>query len=284
MSEGKRIAFTMSNSKPAQGNNAATAYKHATAGSAVKSADRVLDVFELFAKWGRSMSHSEIAEHLDIPKSSLSQLLHTLVLRGYLEFASDNRNYQLGKSFLMLVNQKQGTRDLKDLALPVLQELTQACGESSALNVLEGDEAVVSVTVLGPHRLVSHMREGDAAPLYATSGGKVLLAFLSPDQRDAYLARVQIRKVLPNSIGSVAALRAQLVQVRKEGVGYSMEEYTLGIVGLAVPVFVNTNAPAVAALNVAIPAARFDAKLKETSIAALKKAASRLTRGIKDGG
>lgn len=82
-------------------------------------------------------------------------------------------------------------------------------------------EAVVSVTVLGPHRLVSHMRQGDAAPLYATSGGKVLLAYMAKEQRDAYLTRVQIRKTLPNSIDSVKALHMQLDQIRKEGVGYS---------------------------------------------------------------
>lgn len=260
--------------------NHAKAQVPALQGGAVKSADRVLDVFELLARWGRSMSHSEIAEQLDIPKSSLSQLLQTLVQRGYLEFAGNNRNYRLGNSFLLLVNQQQGPRDLRSLALPVLEELTSACGESSALNVLQGDEAVVQLTILGPHRLVSHMREGDTAPLYATSGGKVLLAFMAQAELEDYLGRVQIKKALPNGVGSVKALRRQLDQIRAEGVGYSMEEYTLGIVGLAVPVIADDRKPAVAALNVAIPAARFDRKLQELSIAALKKAAYTLVLGI----
>ena len=274
----------MSSNRSSSGSAAPSAAEQSSQGAAVKSADRVLDVFELFAKWGRGMSHSEIAEHLDIPKSSLSQLLHTLTLRGYLEFGRDNRTYQLGKSFLLLVEQKLGPRDLGELALPVLEELTAACGESSALNVLPGNEAVVSATVLGPHRLVSHMRQGDAAPLYATSGGKVLLAYMAKKDREAYLAHVQIIKVLPNSIGSVKGLRMQLDQIRSEGVGYSMEEYTLGIIGLAAPVLVEASLPAIAALNVAIPAARFDSKLRETSIIALKKAALRLSQGVKGAG
>ena len=101
---------------------------------------------------------------------------------------------------------------------------------------------------------------------------------------EAYLAHVQIIKVLPNSIGSVKGLRMQLDQIRSEGVGYSMEEYTLGIIGLAAPVLVEASLPAIAALNVAIPAARFDSKLRETSIIALKKAALRLSQGVKGAG
>src|SRR3712207_7409029 len=53
-------------------------------------------------------------------------------------------------------------------------------------------------SVNGPHRLVTHMRLGDVAPLYATSGGKVLLARLPEQELRGYLASVRFEAVTPD--------------------------------------------------------------------------------------
>lgn len=246
---------------------------------AVKSADRVLDIFELFARWGQEMSHTEIAEHLGIPKSSLSQLLNTLEVRGYLELGNNKKNYRLGPALTKLSGQGASVRDLLSVAKPMLIELSQACGESSAVNVLQGDESVVVATVLGPHRLVTHMREGDRAPLYATSGGKVLLAFLPVGMREEYLARVQFTSTLPNTITTVTDLRKQIDKVRREGVAYSNEEFTLGIVGIAVPIGAGAGIP-LASLNVAIPATRDSPEARERIISALRRSAQLTERRL----
>jgi DNA-binding IclR family transcriptional regulator len=193
--------------------------------SAVKSADRVLDVFELLARWARPLSHSEIAEQLGIPKSSLTQLLHTLVQCSYLDFSTDDRGYTLGASVLALASQQSRMRDLVALARPVLENLTRETGESSALNMLRGDMSVVAATVVSPHRLISHMREGDEAPLYATSGGKVLLSFLPDGMRREYLERVQLRRLLPATIHNVATLKREIDKVRSQGHATVVEEF-----------------------------------------------------------
>lgn len=239
---------------------------------AVKSADRVLDIFELFARWGQEMSHAEIAEHLGIPKSSLSQLLNTLEVRGYLELGESKKHYRLGQALTKLSGQRASVRDLLSVAKPILSELSQSCGESAAVNVLQGDESVVMATVLGPHRLITHMREGDRAPLYATSGGKVLLAFLPDGMREEYLLRVRFTPMFPNTITSVAELRKQIDTIRRERVAYSVEEFTLGIVGIAVPIGAGTGVP-LASLNVAMPAIRDDPKSRERVISALRRSA-----------
>jgi hypothetical protein len=63
----------------------------------VKSADRVLDLFELLGRWGAEMSHTDLVEALQIPKSSLTQLLRNLVSRGYIEFSPSTKGYRLGR-------------------------------------------------------------------------------------------------------------------------------------------------------------------------------------------
>ncbi len=247
--------------------------------TAVKSADRVLDLFELLARWARPLSHTELADHLGIPKSSLTQLLQTLVARGYLAFAPGTRNYQLGPSLMALARQQSATRDLVALAKPILEDLTGVCRESSALNVLRGNESVVVATVLGPQRLVSHMREGDAAPLYATSGGKALLAFMPAGMQDEYLAQVRFQRFLPATLNSVTDVRKEIAAVRERGVAFVREEFTEGISGVAVPIrhpgsFVD--APPLASLNVALPTVRFSASVRDAIVAELERARARM--------
>src|SRR5664280_1390245 len=104
--------------------------------STVKSADRVLTLFELLGTWGHEMSHTEIAEALEIPKSSLTQLLKNMVGRGWLSYSPGSKGYTLGTAFTRLARRTGQTSDLVSLAGPVLAELTARTSESSALNVL----------------------------------------------------------------------------------------------------------------------------------------------------
>ena len=247
--------------------------------AAVKSADRVLDLFELLARAGREMSHSEIAEILRIPKSSLSQLLKNLIARDYVEVTPNGRGYRLGEALLSLSQSAGRMRDLATQAEAFLIELTQKTGESSALNLLRGDEAEVAATVLGPHRLVTHMRLGDLAPLYATSGAKAILAYMPADFQKDYFARVQFKRATPNTIHSLKALRQEIATIRASGLAYSREEWTPGIIGIGIPILDPANEP-LGAINVAIPASRFGSEMQHKAEGALKHTRDALTRQL----
>lgn len=220
---------------------------------AVKSADRVLDLLELLAVSGRLMSHTEIADSLGIPKSSLSQLLKNLVARGYVE--SDGRGFRLGQAFLRVAGASSIARMLPEIVAPVLEMLTKETGESSAFNQLAGDTTEVIATVLGPQRLVTHMRLGDTAPLYVTSGGKAILAGMPAGFKEEYLRGLKLQSATPSTISTIQELRTQLETIIQTGFAYSFEEWTLGIVGIAVAVPSSGDAP-LGALNVAVPAQR----------------------------
>lgn len=246
------------------------------ASGAVKSAVRVLDVFELLAR-REEMSHADIADALEIPKSSLTQLLRTLVARGYIDFSPASKGYQLGEGFSLLARRTSDVRDLVEFVQPVLEDITRATGETSALNQLKGNVAEVVATVSSPHRLLSNMRRGDLAPLYATSGGKSILANLPDTMRNAYLADVVFEAITPKTIRSKKELQRQIALVRKDGIAYSFEEFTPGIIGIGVPVLSATGFP-LGSLNVAIPAVRYDTQARDRADAALRQAADRIRR------
>ena len=250
-----------------------------SAQAAVKSADRVLDLLELLAHAGREMSHSDISEMLEIPKSSLTQLLKNLQARGYVETTPNGRGYRLGDAFLSLSESTGQIRKLASHAEAVLSDLTRETGESSALNQLKGDQVEVVATVLGPARLVTHMRLGDLAPLYATSGGKAILTHMPEAFQESYFARVRFEAATPATLKTVKALRQQLAEVRKAGFASSHQEWTPGIVGIAVPLLDLAGAP-LGAINVAIPAARFDAAKDNQVKKALGRSCNELRRLI----
>jgi DNA-binding IclR family transcriptional regulator len=245
--------------------------------AAVKSADRVLDLFELLAGWGQELSHTDIASALKIPKSSLTQLLRNLVGRGYLEFSPASKGYRLGEAFTKLTRRTSQIRTLAACAQPILEEVTQITMESSALNQLKGDQVEVVATVSSPLRLVSHMRLGDLAPLYAVSAGKSILAYMPDAMREEYFSRVVFERITPKTISSKSKLRREIANVRRQGVAYSLEEFTIGIVGVSVPILSEAEFP-VGALNIAIPTVRFTPDARKRAVKVLTSATERIGR------
>lgn len=246
-------------------------------GAQVKSADRVLDLFELLSRTTRGVSHSNIAERLDIPKSSLTPLLRTMVTRGYIVLGSDGRSYQLGPQVLKLARIGRIAKDLAQEATSFLLQATRDLGETSAFNQLLDDQQEVVATVNGRHRLTTHMRVGELAPLYATSGGKAMLAVMPEDYVDGYLQRVELQSATDATLKTAADLKNQLKDIRETGVAYSLEEWTPGIVGVGVAVLGPDEFP-IGSVNFAIPAARFNEQLGKEAERALKRCAADMRR------
>ncbi len=253
--------------------------KPAASAGTVKSADRVLLVFELLSSWDREMSHTEIAEALEIPKSSLTQLLKNLVARKWLVYEPGNKTYALGPAFTRLAKRAGMDRDLVAVSQPILAELTARTSESSALNLLKGDVVEVACAVMGPQRLVSQLRSGDVAPLYATSGAKAILAYLPVATRDDYLQRVSFEARTPRTIRTVRALRKDLAAIAERGVAYSHEEWTPGIIGIAKPLLDEAGRP-LGAVNLAVPAVRYDATAAKRFEQELARAVDAIRRQV----
>lgn len=249
----------------------------APASGSVKSAVRVLELFEFLARWDAAKTHTEIAEELAIPKSSLTQLLKTLVQRNYLTYAPATKRYALGPAIADLARKTMETRDIVTLAVPVLRQLTETTQETTALNVLKGDQSEVMCAEVSRRRLVYTMRVGDVAPLHATSGGKVLLAHLPKEMQDDYLSRANFEPITPNTILSSDVLAEQLATIRQTGLAYVFEEFTPGIIGMARPVLSPSGFP-LASINVAIPAPRYNNEVE----ALVSESLTRATKALED--
>lgn len=263
--------------RPAHQSNAPT--QPDDRGGVVKSADRVLDVLELLASTGRAMSHAELARRTGIPKGSLTPLLRNLTQREYVDVASEGTLFLLGEAAYTLPHRGAKSRELIEASLPWLEHLVQITGESAGISVLRDDVAERVAAAQSDKAVFYSLHIGVLQPLYASSAGKILLAWMAVAERERYLSRVHLEARTEKTIRSVTVLRRQLHSIREEGVAWSLGEFTAGIVGVAVPV-VDVHGRAVAALGIALPAPRLSDANKLGIVKALRATAKEISRSL----
>lgn len=247
--------------------------------SSVKSAARFADILEFVAEAPKPPSFAEISIGLGVPKSSLFHLLGTLVARQYLQ-QSDQRGggYQLGESISKLAGKMHRPASYSSRAQPAIKLLSELINETCGYYERVGDEAEALRAESARHPLVYTLTTGDRAPLYCISAGKVLLANMDTEEIHEYLKRVRPTKFTPNTLTTAREILKNLKKVREDGFGYSYEEYSLGIIGVAAPV--RRSGQVVGAVSVALPSVRHNPEMDGRIRRALIQATSTIERSI----
>jgi IclR family transcriptional regulator, acetate operon repressor len=244
----------------------------------VKSADRALDVIECVAAAPAPITFTQILRALDVPKSSLSQLLINLVDRRYLELDLPTNVYRLGPGLLRLVDRASAIIPAQGLVEPVLRRLRDELNETAGFYVRHGDEVALAGVATSRHALVYIMNVGERAPLYAISPGKIILANMREDEFEAWLAAAELKSYTRKTIVDRDALRREILQARKSGFAFADQEFSLGIKGIACAV--RSRDRCFGSVNISVPIARFDAALERAARSELIVAADHMARAL----
>jgi len=229
--------------------------------SGVKSALRTLDMIEYVVAHRSGVVAQEISEALNIPVSSLSYLLGTLLERGYLR--RDGRRYYAGIG-LERLRLPQGEVSLAERAQPFVKALVNRLNETTSVFVRADWEMEAIVTQSSSHMLRYARDVGTRSPMYCTSAGKALLATLSDADLERYLREVPLTPITPYTIVDRDAFVAQIAEVRASGFAVTRDELEVGI--SAVGSVIHANGQAVAALSVACPTVRFTPEVQQQII------------------
>ncbi|KAA2267014.1 IclR family transcriptional regulator [Solihabitans fulvus] len=229
----------------------------------VKSADRVLAVFDLLAERG-PLSFSDICEALELPKSSTHNLLHTMVIRGYLDRDPQQKAFRLGVRVWQVAQHCTDVEHLRRLLRPLMERLVERTEETVQLATLDGVSAVYLEIVESPHPMKLTSKVGSRLPAHASAVGKVLLAHLPAGEAGARLAGADLVRMTDRTLTTVDALLRDLALTRQRGYGLDMEEFVIGCRCVAMPVR-NADGTVIAALSVSIPTPRYS---RETAAAA----------------
>ncbi|MFE7646683.1 IclR family transcriptional regulator [Streptomyces phaeoluteigriseus] len=229
------MTSTHKQSDPSEEKNPTTEKQSARgSASAVQSVDRAVSVLEILARHGEA-GVTEIADELDVHKSTAFRLLGVLENRGLVAQAKDRGKYYLGAGVLRLAGAAAVRLDISQEGVPVCRELADELGETVNIAVLDDDAAVNIMQARGTASVTAQNWLGRRTPLHATSSGKVLLAHMPPTLREGILAR-PLPRFTERTITGASMLRAELEAVVEQGYGLTSEELELGLAAVAAPI------------------------------------------------
>nr|WP_240330372.1 IclR family transcriptional regulator [Streptomyces sp. CB09001] len=204
------------------------------AAGAVQSVDRAVSVLEILARHGEA-GVTEIADELEVHKSTAFRLLGVLENRGLVAQEKERGKYYLGAGVLRLAGAAAVRLDISQEGVPLCRELADELGETANIAVLDDDAAVNVMQARGIASVTAQNWLGRRTPLHATASGKVLLAHLPPTLREGLLAR-PLHRFTEHTVTGAAVLRGELETVTGQGYAITQEELEIGLAAVAAPV------------------------------------------------
>jgi len=202
-----------------------------------RSADRLLAILEMLAEDDKGMTLAVLSRRMETPKSSVLNLMRALTQSGYAEYS--NGVYRLAGRSFSLASAIVARRRFPEAALPTLHRLAERTQETAMICELApgGEEFSYIAKAESNQALRFAATVGDRRPLYATAGGLILLAYLPKRFVDDYLSRTEFRKLTEHTVTDRASIEAQLQEVRERGYVLTIGASTVGLAGIAAPIF-----------------------------------------------
>jgi DNA-binding IclR family transcriptional regulator len=236
--------------------------------------DKAALILDAFYPSGGEFRLTELVARTGLSKTTAYRIAANLVQLGLLEHTGEH--YRLGNHLFELGSLVSRRLDLRETALPFLQDLFESTRQTVHFGVRDGFDVVYLERIHGHDSLALPSRIGGRLPLSCTAIGKALLAFCKEAAFD--LDTRELPRLTPHSITDPAALRTALEQIQVSGMAYEEQEAAVGVSCIAAPVF--AGATVVAALSVAVPQQQF----RPAHLApAVRTAALGLSRALRNG-
>jgi len=235
---------------------------------AVKSAARVMDVLDVLRNHPDGMTLQELCNELNIPKSSMHEILHTMTERNYLN-QSENKRYSTGFKLIELGLSSLDRINVYQSAKQYMVKLVELFEETAFMAVCVDDE-MVYINKLDCSRSVrTTVTLGDHKPMHCTSLGKSFLAFKSETEVERIVQRKGLPAYTSQTITNYERLLKELESVRQRGVACDNQEIEWGLTCIACPIF-DYHGRVVAAISVAGPSLRIELRKKEIESALIE--------------
>lgn len=214
--------------------HAATRAANPAARDFSEALSRGLQIITAFGPQARSMTLSEIARKVDLPRATARRSLLTLAHLGYLK--EEGRLFALTPRVLQLATAYLGAAPAAAVLQPCCERLAAECGDTFSVAALDADSAVM-IAYAAPRRMYSDGSGiGLRLPVYGSAVGRVLLAGLPETQRGRALARIHPEPITPRTVTDKRKLRQIIDKVASDGFAMAEEEVEVGFRSLAVPV------------------------------------------------
>jgi len=250
-------------------------------GSKVPAADNTLRILQLLASRKTPTPAAMIATLLQLPRSSVYQLLTVMHEHGFVTHYPEDKSYGLGIASFELSSAYTRQEPLARLGAPLVAQLVDKIGESAHLAVLHGSDVlyIVEDRAKGRPSLVTDV--GVRLPSHLTASGRAILAALPKSQvRALYPNAASFSdRVEQSSINSYSQLRRELDQTSQRGYAVERGDVTENFHSIAVEIRDSNKWP-VAAIAVTFLADRVPEQDWDKLVTQIRSTASVLTSRI----
>jgi DNA-binding IclR family transcriptional regulator len=177
---------------------------------------------------------TELAQHLDVPKSTAHNYLSTLEQEEYV--VREDTEYRVGLRFLELGAYARHVEQLFEIAKPEVDRLADETGELANLLVEEHGRGTYLYRAYGDQAVRVKAHVGTRVPLHTTALGKAILASLPPEEVDEIVDRHGLDAPTDQSISTRSELDDALADIREQGVAFDDEERIDGLRCVAAPI------------------------------------------------
>lgn len=194
--------------------------------------EKGLDILELLADAADPLPLAAIADLLDRSRGELHRMVQVLQFRGYIDQDPGSEGYRLTDRLFALGMRQPRTRNLVELAIPVMRHLVQESGESCHLAFHSRGEMVVVARVESGEQVGFSVRVGYRRPIASTASGAVLYAF----QTDEVRRRWEAQFAPPLGKEALRDFRAYADAVRTREVELTQSPLVGGVTDISAPI------------------------------------------------
>ena len=190
----------------------------------IGSVIKAIDILYTFTSSEPRLTLAEISRRLGLPKSTVHNILQTLLSRGFVEKVDGSR-YALGTAIMPLTQAVRVNAEQRDRAAPLLRELSDTSQESVYLTVRDGDCALYIYAIESPRRLLARTAVGERTPLHCTALGKSILGRMPQDEAEEIIVRMRLEPYTAATIVDTDVLRRELATTRERGYALDIGEH-----------------------------------------------------------
>ncbi|HEY0521103.1 MAG TPA: IclR family transcriptional regulator [Ilumatobacteraceae bacterium] len=220
--------------------------------SGVQSVERAFAVLRCLS--GGPAGVTDVADRVNLPKSTVSRMLSTLEDLDMVEQMEPGGSYRIGAGMVEIAAAVLPGRTLIAAVRPHLHSLVKATGEAAGLSIADGFDILYLDQVDADNQVQVRDWTGERLRAHAVSSGQVLLAFGAIDA-DKYLDQ-PLERSASGTLTDASAIRSRLADIAKKGYAWAFEEFLDGLNSVAAPVR-DATGRVVAAIHAHGPAYRF---------------------------
>lgn len=235
---------------------------------------RLLGILDVFSADTPLLTLSDISRRTGLALTTTHRLVGELTGWGALERDAEGR-YRIGLRLWEIGSLAPRSVNIRDSALPFVEDLYSATHQHAQLAVLDGHEVVYLERISGRDAVKVSSRIGGRLPLHATGVGLVLLAHADPLLQEEVL-HGPLTRYSPKTIAEPEQLRVTLAAVRRDGFAVSDGQIEPHVLSVAAPVH-GAHDEVVAAVSVVVPADDAEPRLL---IPVVRAAARGISRGL----